>query len=66
MILFLLANVKITGVMQKSGEIAHSLSELMKVEQLQGISEQFSRELMKVNLFLFFIQKIKILFRWEL
>jgi len=48
-ILNLLANVRITGVMQKSSEIAHSLSELMKVEQLQGISEEFSKELMKVN-----------------
>jgi hypothetical protein len=49
LILNLLANVKITGVMQKSGEIAHSLAELMKVEQLQSVSEQFSKELMRVN-----------------
>jgi hypothetical protein len=34
--------------MQKSAEIAHSLSELMKVEQFQSISEQFSKELTKV------------------
>ncbi|UJR08106.1 hypothetical protein I4U23_012383 [Adineta vaga] len=43
-------NVKITGVMQTSGEIAHSLSELMKVEQFQGISEQFSKELIKMGI----------------
>jgi hypothetical protein len=35
--------------MQKSSQIAQSLSDLMKVEQFQGISEQFSRELMKVK-----------------
>jgi len=34
--------------MEKSGAIAASLSELMKVEQLQGISQQFAQELMKV------------------
>jgi len=42
------ANVRLTGVMEKSGAIAASLSELMKVEQLQGISQQFAQELMKV------------------
>ena len=35
--------------MQKSADIAHSLNELMKVEQLQSISEQFSKELVKVS-----------------
>jgi hypothetical protein len=34
--------------MQTSSQIAKSLSELMKVEQFQGVSEQFSQELMKV------------------
>ena len=43
-----LANVRLTGVMQKSSEIARSLSELMKVEQFQSISEEFTRELTKV------------------
>jgi hypothetical protein len=47
-ILYFLANVRLTGVMQKSTEIARSLSELMKVEQFQSISEEFSRELTKV------------------
>jgi hypothetical protein len=51
-ILNLLANVKLNGVMQKSAEIAHSLSELMKVEQFQSISEQFSKELTKVRIFI--------------
>ncbi len=44
-----LANVRLTGVMQKSAEIAQSLSELMKVEQMQAVSQQFSQELMKVR-----------------
>lgn len=44
----LLANVRLTGVMQKSSEIAQSISSLMKVEQMQGISQQFSQELMRV------------------
>lgn len=35
--------------MQTSAAIAHSLSELMKIEQMQGISEEFSRELIKVK-----------------
>lgn len=43
-----LANVRLTGVMQKSAEIAQSMSALMQVEQLQGVSQQFSQELMKV------------------
>lgn len=34
--------------MQKSAEIAQSMSALMQVEQLQGVSQQFSQELMKV------------------
>ncbi len=34
--------------MQTSSEIAHSLSELMKYEQFQSISEEFSKELIKV------------------
>lgn len=42
------ANVRLTGIMQKSSEIAHSLSELMKVEQFQSVSQEFSKELMKV------------------
>jgi len=41
--------------MQKSGEIARSLSELIKIEQLQGISEQFSKELIKVEIFFGFL-----------
>ena len=44
-----LANVKLTGIMQTSATIAHSLAELMKVEQLQAISAQFSSELIKVD-----------------
>lgn len=43
-----LANVRLTGIMQKSSEIARSLSELMKVEQFQSISQEFSKELTKV------------------
>ena len=35
--------------MQKSSEVAQSLGELMKVEQFQAISSEFSKELMKVN-----------------
>lgn len=34
--------------MQKSTEIARSLSELMNIEQFQSISEEFSKELIKV------------------
>ncbi|CAF1554685.1 unnamed protein product, partial [Adineta steineri] len=45
-----LTNVKLTGIMQKSSEIAHSLAELMKVEQFQSISEQFSKELIKMGI----------------
>ncbi len=37
--------------MQKSSQIAQSLSELMQVEQFQGVSEQFSKELVKVRVF---------------
>jgi len=48
MIWYSLANVKLTGIMQTSSEIAHSLSELMKYEQFQSISEEFSKELIKV------------------
>jgi hypothetical protein len=46
----LLANVRLTGVMQKSSQIAQSLSELMKVEQFQSVSEEFSKELIKVKI----------------
>jgi len=46
-----LANVKITGIMQKSNEVARSMAQLMKVEQFQSISEEFSRELVKVKTF---------------
>ncbi|CAF0988551.1 unnamed protein product [Adineta ricciae] len=45
-----LTNVRITGVMQTSSQIAHSLAELMKVEQFQSISEQFSKELIKMGI----------------
>ena len=34
--------------MQKSSEIAQSLSSLMQVEQMQGVSQQFTQELVKV------------------
>jgi hypothetical protein len=36
--------------MQKSSQIAQSLSELMKVEQFQSVSEEFSKELIKVKI----------------
>ncbi len=44
----ILANVKITGIMQKSNEVARSMAQLMKVEQFQAVSAQFSKELIKV------------------
>ncbi len=44
-----IANVKITGIMQKSNEVARSLAQLMKVGQFQAISAQFSKELIKVE-----------------
>lgn len=59
--------------MQKSSDIASSLSALMKVEQLQGVTQQFSQELMKVTIL--DLVKIKqtserffvlFLFRWVL
>lgn len=43
------ANVRITGIMQKSNEVARSMAQLMKVGQLQSISAQFSKELIKVK-----------------
>jgi division protein CdvB (Snf7/Vps24/ESCRT-III family) len=46
-----LANVKITGIMQKSNEVARSMAQLMKVEQFQSVSAQFSKELIKVKYF---------------
>ena len=54
MVRFVLANVRLTGVMQKSADIAQSLSALMQVEQLQGVSQQFSQELVKVSSSLMF------------
>ncbi|CAF1556298.1 unnamed protein product [Rotaria sp. Silwood1] len=45
-----LLNVKLTGIMQTSASVAHSLSELMKIEQFQSISEQFSQELIKMGI----------------
>lgn len=44
-----LAHMKITGIMQKSNEIARSMAQLMKVGQFQSISAQFSRELIKLG-----------------
>jgi hypothetical protein len=44
-----LAHMKITGIMEKSNEIARSMAQLMKVGQLQAISKQFSKELIKVR-----------------
>jgi hypothetical protein len=46
--MIVLANLKITGIMQKSNEVARSMAQLMKVAQFQSISEQFSKELIKV------------------
>lgn len=34
--------------MQKSNEVARSMAQLMKVEQLQAVTTQFSKELIKV------------------
>jgi len=48
-VLLILANVKITGIMQKSNEVARSMAQLMKVEQFQTVSAQFTKELIKVN-----------------
>ncbi|CAF0918361.1 unnamed protein product [Rotaria sp. Silwood1] len=45
-----LANVKITGIMQKSNEIARSMAQLMKVGQLQAITTQFSKEFIKMGI----------------
>ncbi|CAF3321125.1 unnamed protein product [Rotaria socialis] len=45
-----LANVKITGIMQKSNEIARSMAQLMKVGQLQAITAQFSKEFIKMGI----------------
>ncbi|CAF1175061.1 unnamed protein product [Rotaria sordida] len=45
-----LTNVRLTGVMQISTEVARSMSELMKVEQLQSVSQQFSQELIKMGI----------------
>ncbi|CAF1592975.1 unnamed protein product [Rotaria magnacalcarata] len=45
-----LINVKLTGIMQRSADVARSMSELMKVEQFQSISEQFSKELIKMGI----------------
>jgi hypothetical protein len=42
--------VKITGIMQKSNEVARSMAQLMKVGQFQSVSAQFSKELIKVEL----------------
>ncbi len=49
----ILANVKITGIMQKSNEVARSMAQLMKVGQFQAISAQFSKELIKVYIIIF-------------
>lgn len=35
--------------MQKSNEVARSMAQLMKVEQFQTVSAQFTKELIKVN-----------------
>ena len=43
------AHMKITGIMQKSNEIARSMAQLMKVSQLQSVSSQFTKELIKVG-----------------
>lgn len=45
-----LTNVRLTGVMQTSSEIAQSLSELMKVEQLQAVSREFTEELIRMGI----------------
>ncbi|CAF3155668.1 unnamed protein product [Rotaria sp. Silwood2] len=45
-----LTNVKLSGIMQTSAEVARSMSELMKLEQFQSISEQFSKELVKMGI----------------
>ncbi|CAF0894838.1 unnamed protein product [Adineta steineri] len=45
-----LANIKITGIMQKSNEVARSMAQLMKVGQFQAISAQFSKELIKMGI----------------
>lgn len=34
--------------MQKSNEVARSMAQLMKVEQFQAVSGQFTKELIKV------------------
>ena len=43
------ANVKITGIMQKSNEVARSMAQLMRVGEFQAVSAQFSKELIKVG-----------------
>ncbi|CAF0807819.1 unnamed protein product [Rotaria sordida] len=45
-----LANVKITGIMQRSNEVARSMAQLMKVGQLQTVASQFSKELIKMGI----------------
>ncbi|CAF3335107.1 unnamed protein product [Rotaria socialis] len=52
-----LTNVKLTGIMQRSADVTRSMSELIKVEQFQSISEQFqsiseqfSKELIKMGI----------------
>jgi len=45
-----LANLKITGIMQKSNEVARSMAQLMKVQQFQAISAQFTKELIKMGI----------------
>ncbi|CAF1605180.1 unnamed protein product [Adineta ricciae] len=45
-----LANVKITGIMQKSNEVARSMAQLMKVGQFQSVAGQFSKELIKMGI----------------
>ena len=44
--------------MQKSNEVARSMAQLMKVGQLQAISGQFSKELIKVKATLSHIEVI--------
>ncbi|UJR38232.1 hypothetical protein I4U23_030905 [Adineta vaga] len=45
-----LANIKITGIMQKSNEVARSMAQLMKVGQFQSVAGQFSKELIKMGI----------------
>ncbi|CAF1514424.1 unnamed protein product [Adineta steineri] len=49
-IILQIANIKITGIMQKSNEVARSMAQLMKVGQFQAISAQFSKELIKMGI----------------